>query len=1194
MRALGIAAWTCMLFALACGDAATGPDAGADAGCDGSADADAGGDAGADAGGDAVADAGGDAGADAGGDAGGDAGADAGGDGSADAGGDAGADAGGDAGGDAGADAGGDAGADAGGDTGGDPAWDPFVDDCPVPDVQLACRSSRPRIEGLALETDGFTIRWRAGPDEVTTGFQVEWALPGLDFEPLGALQPSSATQARIRTALVPGQAYLLRVVPASAGPLPGTASPIAELGVPAGDPGRPHLIALTPETFPEPYGPGLHLTFDPPAGGQTDIEIQFGTDGETWPIEAHTDPSLYTFRNLHGPLGEPGSDCLGIYFRCLPDGQRSFARARWDASSPWSNIVTGVVTRYRHPRTFLSPEDLEAMRLRYRGAADLVAYRVWAAGQVAPWLGEAVSLPAPYADESAHLEWGQKAYLLALHGLLADEPACIDQAAEILRAYAVLLDGFAPSQTFNWGIVVANQLREAVWVEQLALAYDFVMAAGALAEADAAAFREHVLRKAISQFDFRELSNHQIWHLAARAAAACALGERPLLEDAIDGSGAENDCGWTCQISEAFHDDGLHWERSPGYDMYSLRPMLHIAQLARTWKLDIEARPAPDGTGYDGDSGPRDLFDCLDGTWRQLLPGDFYPAWGDSHFDFGPANTSSRQVYRLAYSLYGDAAFAMLGLGSRCTARDGSLQAAPPWKQWTASGYETDLRVTLRGCDPGIDGPVLRLQPEDPAYATRGCVHQTFEIEPGPAACVFSGRVRGRGVGAGGFRLRLKCEPDCGDNYVLEQGADEPWAPFEASWTPPAAAQRLKVEYFLWNAAGILDLCELSARCDGVDVLLNPRLATQSVLETGGQLLIDYRDPLPDPGDLQLGFCSASFAATGQDSAASSLAPSSGRVMLRTGHGRDAAAATLFYGPYGTGHGHPDMLSIMYTAGGARALWEHGTTTYETDPHRYWINSAISHNAVVPDRRNQRPQDLSPHGYWTSWPDRWARAEHGSLVEYTAVGELARARASDLLIPDASRAYPGFVMDRTAVLHRGVLADRLVIEPQDGQLHEYQMIQHVLGSLSTASQLGLPWTVGPHPLGRDDGDAEWDLDEIGYRYLEGVQARWLELGASEQVELLFDLDDGPVFHLWIEGPGTLYLARPPGMPSAAELDMVVLLREQVGPATFWHLGWVEGATSTVASPVPVWSGSSLIAIDASLDGVAERIPFEP
>jgi hypothetical protein len=100
---------------------------------------------------------------------------------------------------------------------------------------------------------------------------------------------------------------------------------------------------------------------------------------------------------------------------------------------------------------------------------------------------------------------------------------------------------------------------------------------------------------------------------------------------------------------------------------------------------------------------------------------------------------------------------------------------------------------------------------------------------------------------------------------------------------------------------------------------------------------------------------------------------------------------ATLDYGSYGGGHGHPDRLNLTLAIGEDRILDDLGTGSY-VDPSLHWYRSTLAHNAPLVNGRSQPEADglLKAHDErgalgWTlavvDWPELRVRVERAVVV---------------------------------------------------------------------------------------------------------------------------------------------------------------------------------------------------------------------
>lgn len=90
--------------------------------------------------------------------------------------------------------------------------------------------------------------------------------------------------------------------------------------------------------------------------------------------------------------------------------------------------------------------------------------------------------------------------------------------------------------------------------------------------------------------------------------------------------------------------------------------------------------------------------------------------------------------------------------------------------------------------------------------------------------------------------------------------------------------------------------------------------------------------------------------------SSESIVRPDVGWAILRTGDGPTDAALMLDYGPFGSGHGHPDRLNIIYYDHGAELVFDHGYLGWGHPIHP-WMRTTLNHNQVIIDGQSQARQ---------------------------------------------------------------------------------------------------------------------------------------------------------------------------------------------------------------------------------------------
>lgn len=232
------------------------------------------------------------------------------------------------------------------------------------------------------------------------------------------------------------------------------------------------------------------------------------------------------------------------------------------------------------------------------------------------------------------------------------------------------------------------------------------------------------------------------------------------------------------------------------------------------------------------------------------------------------------------------------------------------------------------------------------------------------------------------------------------------------------------------------------------------------------------------------------------------------GLGILRAAGGR--TYASLDYGHYGGGHGHPDRLQLNLYARGRRWLTDWGTGNYLFD-HLRWYRSTIGHNTVVVNGADQRPCD-------------------GRLRRFESTGDCQVVSA------EVSDAYEGVRCRRTLLL----LSPDLLLD---------------LFTVETDREVCADWTI--HPDAEVHVAVDGDLGSFVPAEISGEHYEWLQ-----------DVRHAPAAGPWVavfrQGPDTLavhgtaaagtgiYLARAYGPPSRIPNRYPVLIvRRHATTTTF-------------------------------------------
>jgi len=738
-------------------------------------------------------------------------------------------------------------------------------------------------------------------------------------------------------------------------------------------------------------------------------------------------------------------------------------------ALPPGAPVGPGV-----HPCLTVTPAEVELVRRR--AEEDAATRRA-----LDQFIGSAEASLEPPVTEAPPLDDAEndsligRAVALGYGGVVGDRADCARRAGEILLAFA---DVYPTRLAEAEGRVHRYSLQEAMWLCRAAVAADLVFATDALTEAE----RQHVIGDLLRpaaitvRTDRRSTPDHkdghhqcynfQAWHCAAVGMVGFLLGESELVDWAIDG-----EYGFKHMVAHDIRDDGVFWERSPGYHSFVVSASSQLCEAAARagvdlWNLEVADDSTEDewGSGnwtLDADNGPKRFAMMLEAPLDLSLPGLRLPAISDSS-EYALAGQATHLA--LAYARTGDETIAQT---LRLLAA--SAPAAPAgWGTFGPDGSPIFSGVR--------EGERRVLVIENASADDRGAwVSPKVRVPRTGEALV---RLRYRTVGCeAGTPLRVRVVNYHGGRAdperftMLDFPPSEDWATVERSVPVLEDADQIGLEPFLWKAAGRVEMTDVEvALPDGRVLLSAEEFAADPRWASTEGLPWNWVRELPDgplpPAD-------GTFGTTGLRRAGSSLFPATGLAVLRERWlDPEALAAVLSYGPYGGGHGHPAMLELIVAGGGESVLPALGTASYESPLHGTWTNQTVAHNTIVVDRATQWPRSKWGHD----------TADHrvcGELLAFHADERLQLARAR------CTNAYDGVELDRTVLLADGVVLDVFRARATDGAEHRFEYVLHGLGPL-TVRDLDLSATGAL-------GDAE------GYEHLSDVRAGTTERPVAAQ-----------------------------------------------------------------------------------------------
>ncbi|MGI6148391.1 MAG: sugar-binding protein [Limnochordia bacterium] len=229
---------------------------------------------------------------------------------------------------------------------------------------------------------------------------------------------------------------------------------------------------------------------------------------------------------------------------------------------------------------------------------------------------------------------------------------------------------------------------------------------------------------------------------------------------------------------------------------------------------------------------------------------------------------------------------------------------------------------------------------------------------------------------------------------------------------------------------------------------------------------------------------------------------PGTGAAVIRRDEG--GTYASVEYGHYGGGHGHPDRLHLSFFDQGKLWLLDPGTGWYHV-PELSWYRSTLAHNTVVVDGVSQAPRE-------------------GVL---TAFGDAGHFQVSQAQVDDV---YPGVDMRRTLCLGQDFLLD--VVDIWSEQEHVYDWVIHTRAAVEM--QAGCTAQPCPEGLGQRDG----------YEYLRNVQ-RW----DGDRLDAVLSWDDARLRVVQLPS-SSIYTARTLGIPLQEEIPNHTIVARRRGATT--------------------------------------------
>lgn len=314
-----------------------------------------------------------------------------------------------------------------------------------------------------------------------------------------------------------------------------------------------------------------------------------------------------------------------------------------------------------RHPYLALTPADIERAKERVSRLAwaKLVYTKLLtdAGHYVAEPLGK-----LPDKDDTKHWNVAGRLFSVGVAYTLSGEKRFAEWTRDGLLAYADLYPKL-PLTNGRCKVFRDESLYEAMWVVQIAQAYDLVADSGVFTPEQARRVENDLLRAALVCFrvdDFQNdprikdlhyrCYNFQAWHLSAIGLIGLAIRDPASVDYAIN-----SPYGFRHLVAHDIRDDGLFWERSVGYHKFVLDALLPLAEAMAHCGVDLYGMTVPndrtptDDAHYvtDTTDAPKSLRLMFEAPLYLAFPDLSYPALGDS--DRGPLKGTWQELVGFA-----------------------------------------------------------------------------------------------------------------------------------------------------------------------------------------------------------------------------------------------------------------------------------------------------------------------------------------------------------------------------------------------------------------------------------------------------------------------------------------------------------------------------------------------------------------
>jgi len=320
------------------------------------------------------------------------------------------------------------------------------------------------------------------------------------------------------------------------------------------------------------------------------------------------------------------------------------------------------------HPRVFCTSQELECIKKRI-DEGD--AYASARANRIVNRAKEYLPYEKFMWRKLGSSDFAVAATLAQAYAL-ADEEAFGKSCLKILLHFAEIYPKLKTTEMR--GRITSSTLEEAQLAVNCSMAYDLIANAPFVADAERELIERNLLRVMAWECGHKchhpHSSNWRAWALTILASCGFAIGDRELIDEAINGVyDEERDTylyGVVQFLTHSIFSDGIHWERSMSYSYYIASALMHVMEAAKNSGIDLWHAQLPGLLGpFKGSASHEEYGPPGNRSIKAFLDAPFYFAFPDGSFDCignsGQERLSYHPIYELAYEQYRDDKYAWL-----------------------------------------------------------------------------------------------------------------------------------------------------------------------------------------------------------------------------------------------------------------------------------------------------------------------------------------------------------------------------------------------------------------------------------------------------------------------------------------------------------------------------------------------------